>query len=396
MSVVQYRTRITEALTVFCLLAFTVVFCPRAYASQHKMPALTTVMYLVNRPSSITTFESHVGQISIIAPQVFSMDAEGFVMGEVPPEVMEIAARHHVAVMPLVTNRGFNQQLMHAVLDNARARERVIRYLLYYALRDGYIGFQFDYENIHYSYRDKFTRFVREAAYRFHQHALLLSVAVVGRYSDDRNADSPGGYDNWSGVYDYRELGRVADFLSIMAYPQHGGFSDPGPLAGLPWVQQIAAYSRTNIPPRSISLGVPLYGIQWTPVQSDSPTPASLGPDAMPAARKWVAHSMPYSSLAPILAANVPLWDDEQHAHHLIVSENKSEIWFEDADSVRPKLQLASASGFRGISGWVLGHEDPDFWRVLEQTYSIRHPRSHLRAGPFDQRSFSAARMLRH
>jgi spore germination protein YaaH len=26
-------------------------------------------------------------------------------------------------------------------------------------LRDGYQGFQFDYENIHYTYREKFTRF---------------------------------------------------------------------------------------------------------------------------------------------------------------------------------------------------------------------------------------------
>ncbi len=227
-------------LAIFCLLALTTASCPRADASRHRTPALTTLMYLVNRPPSIASFDAHASQISIIAPQVFSMDSEGFVAGEVPPAVMGIAARRHIAIMPLVTNRGFNQELMHTVLDNAPARARAIRYLLYYALRDGYIAFQFEYENIHYTYRDKFTDFVCQAARSFHQYGLLLSVAVVGKYSDDRNSESPGGYDNWSGVYDYGALGRVADFLSIMAYPEHAGFSDPGPLAGLPWVQQIS------------------------------------------------------------------------------------------------------------------------------------------------------------
>lgn len=383
-------------LTIFCLFVFMIALCPRGFASRHRKPALTTVLYLVNRPSSITSLETHAGQISIIAPQVFSMDSEGFVAGEVPPAVLEIALRQHIAVMPLVTNHGFNQQLMHTVLDDSAARARAIRYLIYYALRDGYIGFQFDYENIHYMYRNKFTSFVRQAADGFHHHGLLLSVAVVGRYSDDSKDYSPGGYDNWSGVYDYRELGQVADFLSIMAYPQHAGFSNPGPLAGLPWVQQIADYSRTNIPRRRISLGIPLYGMRWTPVQLGSSTLPGLGNDPPPQAKKWVAQSTPYSSLGPILAAIVPVWDSQQSAHHLIVNEDKSEIWFEDADSLGPKLELATRSGFRGISGWVLGHEDPGFWLLVKHNYFIRHPWSHLRTGPFEQRARSAARMLQH
>ena len=121
------------------------------------------------------------------------MDAQGFILGDVPPEVLRIAREKHVAVVPLVTNRGFNQPLMHTVLDTAESRARAIRYLLYYALRDGYRGFQFDYENIHYTYRDKFTVFFREAAREFHKHRLELSIAVVGRYDDSRNSNSPGG-----------------------------------------------------------------------------------------------------------------------------------------------------------------------------------------------------------
>src|SRR5438552_3963316 len=140
----------------------------RGRVERRTKPTLTTVMYLVNQPASIVSFREHVGQISIVAPQSFTMDAEGFVSGEVPAEVVDIAAANHVAMMPLVVNRKFDQPLMHTVLDSAESRARAIRYLLYYALRDGYIGFQFDYENIHWDYQNRLTLFFREAAQEFH------------------------------------------------------------------------------------------------------------------------------------------------------------------------------------------------------------------------------------
>ena len=193
-----------------------------------RKPEITTLMYLVNRPVSIASFQAHADKISIIAPQTFAMDAEGFIMGEVPPDVLQIAAASHVAVMPLVVNRGFKQPLMQTVLDSPELRARAIRYLIYYALRDGYLGFQFDYENIHYTYRDKFTVFFREASRAFHRHGLQLSAAVVGRHDDKRNGQSPGGYDNWSGVYDYKEMGVSADFISVMAYAEHDATANAG------------------------------------------------------------------------------------------------------------------------------------------------------------------------
>ena len=382
----------------FRLLAFTALSCLLGRgAGAQSTPPLNILMYLVNRPDSISAFEAHASQISIIAPQVFTMDEQGFVKGEIPPQVLDIARRHHVAVMPLVTNRSFNQPLMHTVLDTPAARARAIRYLLYYALRDGYIGFQFDYENIHYTYRDKFTAFFQEAAQSFHRYGLLLSAAVVGKYSDARNAPAPGGYDNWSGVYDYNALARSADFLSIMAYPQHAGFSDPGPLAGVPWVKQIADFAIGQMVRRKISLGIPMYGIQWIIIPSATPAPVSETQSGQIAlARKWSAHSTAYSDIPPLLAAGPPLWDSENQAHHLLLNGSGplTEIWYEDAESLRPKLELASRERFQGVSGWVLGREDPRFWSVLASDYRVRHPRSRLLAGPFDRRARAAAHKL--
>ncbi len=335
-------------------------------------------MYLVNRPDSIASFRAHADRISIVAPQTFSMDEHGFVMGEVPAEVLRIARENRVAVTPLVTNRGFRQPLMHTVLDSPEARARAIRYLVYYALRDGYLGFQFDYENIHYTYRDKFTRFFREAAREFHRHGLELSAAVVGRQNDTRNSRSPGGFDNWSGVYDYAAMAKVADYISVMAYAEHGNTADPGPVAGLPWVTKIARYSAAAMGAGRVSLGVPFYAQRW---------------DAADGPRKWSGRSARYRDAAAAMASAPVVWDERESAPHLSYRSGgrPTELWFENARSLEAKMRLAHELGFRGISAWVLGQEDPAFWDSLDG-WTVRHPRRPLRSGSFDRRSRLAAR----
>ncbi|HWR15816.1 MAG TPA: glycosyl hydrolase family 18 protein [Terriglobales bacterium] len=383
-------------LLVFCSYA---ALAATPSKSAPKKAKIETLMYLVNRADSIQSFREHAKQVSIIAPQCFSMDAEGFVGGEVPPEVLEIARTNGVALMPLVTNKGFNQPLMHTMLDNADSRARAIKYLIYLSLRDGYIGIQFDYENILYTYRDKFTVFVREAAKEFHKHGLKLSLAVVGKYSDDRNSESPGGYDNWSGVYDYTDLGKVADFLSIMAYPQHAGFSDPGPLAGVPWVKQVAEFSLSKVPARKLSLGVPTYGIRWTAVSADQNVkPADFVQDNAGAQKKkWTVKSMWFTGLKDVVAQSTPIWDETEQAnrYELTTADGaNSVIWYEDARSLQPKLTLAVESGMPGISAWVIGMEDPDFWTMLDREFRVTHPKSPAVKGTQEERAKRAARLL--
>jgi spore germination protein YaaH len=339
------------------------------------MSPLVLLIYLVNRPDSIASFRAHADRVSIVAPQTFSMDAQGFIQGEVPAEVLAIAREKRIAVMPLVVNRRFDQPLMHTVLDDPARRARAIRYLVYYALRDGYLGFQFDYENIHHTYRDKFTRFFQEAAREFHKHRLQLSIAVVGRQNDTRNDRSPGGWDNWSGVYDYARIGRFADFVSVMAYAEHGVTAAPGPVAGYPWVKRISEYSKSAMPARKISLGIPFYATRWD----------------TPAGGQRRGRSARYRDVP---ASAEPQWDEERRSPHVEFEADgvRTELWFENARSLAVKLDLAREMHFRGVSAWVAGQEDPAFW---ESTGPIARVKNPLAEGSFEQRSKRAAARLK-
>src|SRR5690349_7368504 len=123
-SCVKIRSEMHKLVPLFLTFATicwgqTVAPIPHKVAASNSVikPRITTLMYLVNRPASLESFKQHADQVSIIAPQCFAMDAQGFVSGEVPGEVLEVARQNKVALMPLVTNRGFNQDLMHTMLD---------------------------------------------------------------------------------------------------------------------------------------------------------------------------------------------------------------------------------------------------------------------------------------
>lgn len=392
-------------------------------------PQITTLMYMTARQASIQSFRTHAGQISIIAPQSFTMDAQGFVTGEVPASVLEIARARNVAIMPLVTNRGFSQELMHSLLDSPESRARVIRYLMFYALRDGYIGFQFDCEHINKSYRKRFTSFLRETSREFHKQHLLVSAAVIGRYSDGHDADSPGGFENWSGVYDYAALAKEVDFISVMAYPEHAAFSGPGPLAGLPWVKRILDYALDSVPAKKISLAVPTYGIRWTSEGARWKAATAAWPDVLPELLKvytpdWdqVEKAHHFEFAVPCSAQTVPAttgesdeatlspqpsdrverkvvgqWNaDERATSKAACSGERSVVWFEDAESLGYKLRLATSKELGwGVSGWVLGMEDPGFWIALEQDYHVAHPKTPKVEGSYEERAKSAAKRVR-
>lgn len=322
-------------------------------------PLATTVFYYVEEPAALASALTHLNRSSIIAPQVFVMDAEGFVFGEVNPELLEAARQRQVAVMPLVINRGFDQAVIHAVLDDPAKMQRAIRYLLHYASRDDYWGVQFDFENIHASYRHRYNLFVEEAARQFHRRGRKLSVAVVAKHSDHPQHYAESTWTNWAGVFDYATLSRAADFLSVMTYDQHNQFTPPGPVAGVPWIKRVVEYALTRVPPQKLSLGIPLYFRSWSG-----------------AGRQGGYGGFP--ELVPMLhrAGVVAAWDAAQQVPWLRYQADgvEHEVWYEDVRSFQVKLELVQTYRLQGFSAWVIGQEDPRIWREISERVRIRRP----------------------
>ena len=135
-------------------------------------------LWYVRGEQSIQAFLKHADQISIVAPQVYTMDSTGIIRGQVDPRVIETARAKRVKLMPLVMNPGFDQPTIHRVLTDPTARAQALRSLATLCRANRFDGIL---ENFHVSDKDAFTSFTREAVDSVHRAGCKLSAAVVPR-----------------------------------------------------------------------------------------------------------------------------------------------------------------------------------------------------------------------
>ena len=319
--------------------------------------------YYLDDARAFESLQANAGAITVLAPQSFWVDGEGFVHGGVPERVSEAARQARVPVMPLLINPGFDRGTASAFLRSPKAQERAVMYLAYLAKRDNFAGFQLDLENVDPADQALLTKFARLAAARLHREGRLLSVAVVPRFP----APAPGARENgnhstgeWSAAYDYAALGQVADFLTLMAYDHSPRGGPPGPVAGYEWVRKALDYATKHVPPRKLLLGLPFYGREWTEPAAGVTT-RGLG----------------YEDIRPLLSRPEieARWDERWRSPSIQFRDEDATrtVWYENARSLKEKLGLMREYRLRGFAAWRLGWEDPEFWRLAKE---IRAPAS--------------------
>ena len=332
-------------------------FPPRALLGQ----ALERLFYYVDREDSYESLVKNIDQISILGPQVYTVDSLGIVFGELDSRVLALAKAHRVKVMPLVVNEAFNQPALRKLLADSAARGRATRSLLQLCQQNGYWGIQFDIENVNVQDRDLLTVWYRETANALHRGGFTLSIAVVHRTEDNAG---PSAYhrflhDSWRAGYDLAALGQAGDFISLMTYSENTRRTPPGPVAALPWMRDNIEYFLKYVPREKLSLGIPTYGDHWYS-REDRTIPER--------ARSW-AETVNWtwgSSIVERHGATMQ-WDSVAGVPYGYFSNGGVYEWvfLENARSFTEKMNLARTYRLRGFSVWVLGSEDPAIWDVL-------------------------------
>lgn len=292
---------------------------------------------------------AHPGSIDILAPQSYSFDNEGKLMGGIRPGIISFAKKQNIKVMPLVTNRKFSQGAYQALLNDAAMQDFAIASLIAEAKKNNYWGWQFDFEQMNASYRDLYSAFIKKAAGAMKQNDLVLSVAVIAQISDNPN-DYPN--DLWQktiGVYDYASLAASADFISVMSYDDPNSI---GPIVRYSWLKQVLAYSAKLIPRDKLSLGIPLY--YW---KRENATGARIGIGG----RKGIANV--------IRKHKVTFHYSAEHEAPYLTYWNRAKqyvIWYENAQSVAKKIGLIKENQLHGFSAWALGLELSSVYQAIQ------------------------------
>ncbi|HUK25929.1 MAG TPA: glycosyl hydrolase family 18 protein [Terriglobales bacterium] len=332
------------------------VVCSAAAAAAAAQPK--ALFYMTANPNSVKSFTEHADKIDTLVPAWYWADGNGLVWGGPNPDVLKTAAAHHVPVMPIVAL--MVQADLHKLFITPAAHAAFIGWLLSECKRNGYSGFQIDFENVAWTDRDLLSSLVAETAAALHQQGLQLTIATVPNAPGYAGA---GGYArwiyaNWRGGYDLKALAQSVDLICLMTYDQHTRWTEPGPVAGYPWTVQNLTYALQFVPKQKLSLGIPVYGYHWFA--------GDPGKDEKPNA---TAEYIGQQDVEQYVAAYHPQmeWDatDRSAWFYFYRDDTREWVFYTDKRGFEERLNLVREQGLQGFCSWVLGMEDPQIWSLL-------------------------------
>ncbi|MCK6503462.1 glycosyl hydrolase family 18 protein [Myxococcota bacterium] len=258
-------------------------------------------------------------------------------------EVVPLAHAAGVKVHLCVTS--FDEDVMQAVLSDPGKRASAVARLATLVDAYGADGVNVDFEGLPTSMKEELVLFTQElqAATGEVWHALPVI--------------------DWSGAYDYSELAAASDGLFIMGYAFHGTWGNPGPndpldpsdLWGsysLSW--SIDDYLANGAPAQSLVLGLPLYGHAWE--VSSNTVPTSVTGEA------W---SVQQASCEETYARG--LWEYDAASSSSFARDGGEQLWCDDVDDVRLRVQRAVDEGLLGVGFWALGYEADGLWEMMAE-----------------------------
>lgn len=281
--------------------------------------------------------------INVISPTWFALsDNAGNFTSNATTEYVTQAHNMGLEVWGLVdnfTNEGIDT---YEVLAGTSTRTYLINGLVEAALAYDLDGINIDFENISLDAGEPFIEFIRELSIPCRQHGLVLSVDNY----------VPMGY---TSHYNRKEQGVVADYVIIMGYDEHySGSETAGSVASINFVEQGIADTVAEVPANKVINAIPFYTRIW----ETNGTVVSSQAVGMELAQQYISdHGIDIS------------WDETTCQNYGEYQSGSSyyQVWLEDVDSIRVKLNIMSKYGIAGVAEWKLGFETASIWDVIEE-----------------------------
>lgn len=307
-------------------------------------------------PGSKDAMLKHANLLDEVAFFWYSFDGTGKVIpaGKIDLSAKQAAQKNGAKAYALVHNMnmsgsvGFDANLAHRVLSNPATRSKLVTNLVNLTTKDGWDGISIDVEKTPPGDRNNFSAFVDELHKALKANDKVLNISIPAKF-----VDYPS--DLWSGAYDYAAIGKAADQVILMTYDEHGLGTTQGPIASAGWVNRVINFAVGKIPKEKIVMGLPVYSFDWGSNKPTIPDYLSYAQSVDRAKKHGVE----------VLA------DGNAKVPHYSYTANgvRHEVYFENMNSLSPKMEYARQHQLHGVAIWRLGMEDPGIWDSLIKTY---------------------------
>lgn len=253
-----------------------------------------------------------------------------------------------VATISNLTEYGFSEEVVHAILSDRAVRRRAVDDIYRLARAKRFGGVNIDFENVVPEDGPLLNDFLSELRDRLRPAGLHLSMSVHAKTGD---AEPP-----WYAAYDYGAIGALVDHVFLMTYDFHWQGGPPGPIAPLPEVRRVLEYAVDRIQRDKILLGIPFYAYDWT-IGSEAPAQALSLQDAV--------------QMAMDRQARIEFDEDARSPYFLYWEDGTAhEVWFEDARSLAGKFDLVREFGLGGLGFWRIGLPAVQAWTLAADRFA--------------------------
>lgn len=316
------------------------------YTSIHKDYKINLAWHVVAGVGGNDTFDSLVANtkgLNTISPTWFYLkDNEGNIESFASETYVNKAHEKGLEVWGLVENMTGTDVSTFEVLSATTRRTNLIQNLMDQALTYHLDGINVDFESLSTDTGEHFVQFLRELSIACRREGIVLSV---DNYVPTGNTDH----------YNRKEQGVVADYVIIMGYDEHyRGSEEAGSVASIGFVESGIKKTLEEVPAEKVINAIPFYTRIWSTTGGTVESQA-VGMDL---AEEYIKnHNI------------TTVWDEEtcQNYGSYESGGTKHEVWLEDAESIRVKLNVMEANGIAGVASWQLGYEKPEIWDVIAE-----------------------------
>ncbi len=281
--------------------------------------------------------------LNVISPTWFKLcDNEGGFTSFATENYVKTAHDMGLEVWALVENIEYKDSIdMYEILSSTSTRANLINGLIAEVQAYGIDGINVDLEQISMDCGEHYIQFIRELSIPCREHGIVLSVDNY----------VPTGYTDH---YDREEQGVVADYVVIMGYDEHyAGSPKAGSVASIDFVEEGIERTVAQVPANKVINAVPFYTRIWE-TTSDSISSQAVGMDM---AEEYVANH------------NIAVeWDEAtcQNYGEYSSGDTLYQVWLEDEESIRVKLNIMQKYDIGGVASWRLGFEKESIWDEIE------------------------------
>lgn len=282
--------------------------------------------------------------MNVIAPTWFSLtDSEGAFQSLASAQYVNKAHGYGLKVWGVWDDFNAGQAIdSYRLFSSTTSRQNLAQNMVASAVEYGLDGINIDFEKMSGESRPHFNQFLRELSVLCRQNGLTLSVDnyVPLNSSNAARLDIQG---------------QVADYVIIMGYDEHwGGCGEAGSVASIDYVSGGLDRTLEQVPAEKVVNALPFYTRVWKTEGTQ------VTDEAIP-----LCNQADY--LKRIGKEGAVEWDEATCQNYVEWQSGDVfyQIWLEDAESLRVKLNVMSTRNIGGVAVWRLGYGTAAAWELV-------------------------------